>query len=299
MGEIVSVNGVGLYVEEYGAEHPRALLYLHGGPSASCMDFSYHQARALAAHIHVVAIDQRGVLRSEPLQADAPFRLLDNLGDFEALRRHLGIERWAVLGHSFGGRLACLYAHHYPTAVNRVIYETPGWNNGLSMRSIARRAADTFAAEGRPEGLAACEALMAAADQGRRAWDLSMAMFELLGPENKNRMYLHGMTPAALDAIYASYQIPLDLYARNGLYLERLLADEATFEDVLPLLDGNPQPALLIRGRYDPVCDDVQAAYFAGHAPDGRTVTFEHSAHFPRLEEPEAYNRTVLDFVLG
>jgi len=57
------------------------------------------------------------------------------------------------------------------------------------------------------------------------------------------------------------------------------------------------QPGLLPYGRYDPVCGE-QRAYLARHAPRGRVVVFEHSAHLLRLEEPERYTREVVRFIL-
>ena len=41
--------------------------------------------------------------------------------DMEALRRHLGLERWSLLAGSWGTVLALLYAHHYPQHVQRLV----------------------------------------------------------------------------------------------------------------------------------------------------------------------------------
>lgn len=48
--------------------------------------------------------------------------------DCEALRQALGVERWAVLGHSFGGRLALRYADNYPARVTSLLFENPCWD---------------------------------------------------------------------------------------------------------------------------------------------------------------------------
>lgn len=100
------VRGKRLYVEVLGAESAPALLYLHGGPGTGSYDFTLHQGARLAAKLRVVALDQRGVLRSDPLAEGEAFSLDDLVADCEALRKELGIARWTVLGHSFGGYLA-------------------------------------------------------------------------------------------------------------------------------------------------------------------------------------------------
>jgi proline iminopeptidase len=47
---------------------------------------------------------------------------LENLtADAEALRQELGIERWAVLGHSFGGHVALEYALRYPASLSHLV----------------------------------------------------------------------------------------------------------------------------------------------------------------------------------
>lgn len=59
-----TIGGKKIWYEIYGAEHSDALLYLHGGPGASCLDFE-KQAKALGQKIEVVVFDQLGVLRSD------------------------------------------------------------------------------------------------------------------------------------------------------------------------------------------------------------------------------------------
>lgn len=117
-----------LYVEHLGQAHQEALLYLHGGPGASCLDFSVYQAKELSKRIRVISMDQRGVLRSDPIEEDEPFGLDDLIRDCEALRQMLGITQWSVLGHSFGGYVALAYAFEHLEAVKKVMYEAPSFD---------------------------------------------------------------------------------------------------------------------------------------------------------------------------
>ncbi|UOQ46852.1 alpha/beta hydrolase [Gracilibacillus caseinilyticus] len=119
MGRLINVCGVHIYVEEFGKTNEEALLYLHGGPGASCIDFCYYQAKALSEKLRVIALDQRGVLRSDPIMSNEKFGVDDIISDCEALRKELGIENWTVLGHSFGGYIALNYAYEYPMSVKK------------------------------------------------------------------------------------------------------------------------------------------------------------------------------------
>lgn len=115
----VTVDGTRLHVDERGAADATPLLYLHGGPGQGCFDFMACQGDRLAEDLRVIGVDQRGVLFSDPLPDGAMLTEDDLVDDIEALRRVLGIERWAVLGHSFGARLALRYAAGTPTLSRR------------------------------------------------------------------------------------------------------------------------------------------------------------------------------------
>ena len=57
----------------------------------------------------------------------------DNLtADADALREHLGYERWAVLGHSFGGQVALEYALRRPERVSRLVLVNTGADGHLA-----------------------------------------------------------------------------------------------------------------------------------------------------------------------
>jgi proline iminopeptidase len=101
-----------MYWEQSGNPHGVPIVFLHGGPGAGAT--STHRRFFDPAYYRIVVFDQRGAGRSMPLGA-----LIDNttrhlVADMELLRRHLGIERWAVFGGSWGSTLALAYAEAYP-----------------------------------------------------------------------------------------------------------------------------------------------------------------------------------------
>jgi proline iminopeptidase len=56
---------------------------------------------------------------------------------------------------------------------------------------------------------------------------------------------------------------------------------------------------MLTRGRYDLTTTPQMVAAFAELVADGELPVFEHSGHFPYLEEPADYRQLVAEFVLG
>jgi proline iminopeptidase len=89
------------------------VLLLHGGPGADHTDFLPY-LRPLARHCRLVLLDQRGSGHSERIADKRRYHLDYMVQDLEALRKHLNLKRWVVLGHSFGGILAQAYAVRYP-----------------------------------------------------------------------------------------------------------------------------------------------------------------------------------------
>jgi proline iminopeptidase len=63
--------------------------------------------------------------------------------DAEALREHLGFDRWSVLGHSFGGHVALEYALRYPNRLSRLVLVDTGadarWSRENSLRVLVER----------------------------------------------------------------------------------------------------------------------------------------------------------------
>ena len=101
-----------IYYEIYGECNKNTLVYFHGGPGASCLDFTA-QAKALSSKLKVIIFDQCGVLRSERINENESYGMKIQVDMIEEMRKMLGIDKWSVLGHSYGGMLACLYAHTY------------------------------------------------------------------------------------------------------------------------------------------------------------------------------------------
>lgn len=104
-----------LYVEECGNPDGLPVVFLHGGPGAGCEP--WHRRFFDPEVYRVVLFDQRGCGRSTPHA-----ELRDNttphlVADIERIRAHLGIERWAVFGGSWGSTLALVYAETHPERV--------------------------------------------------------------------------------------------------------------------------------------------------------------------------------------
>ncbi len=108
-----------LYFEESGNPEGKPVVFLHGGPGGGTeprMRRYFDPAR-----YRIVLFDQRGCGQSTPfasLEENTTWHLVD---DVEALRGHLGVERWLVFGGSWGSTLALAYAETHPERVTELV----------------------------------------------------------------------------------------------------------------------------------------------------------------------------------
>lgn len=108
-----------IYFEECGNPSGKPVVVLHGGPGGGISPF-LRQLHDPAAY-RIVLFDQRGCGQSTPHAELAENTTWDLVADIETLRGHLGLERWQVVGGSWGSTLALSYAETHPVRVTELI----------------------------------------------------------------------------------------------------------------------------------------------------------------------------------
>lgn len=100
-----------LYLEQAGNPDGIPVLYLHGGPGSGCSE--NHRRYFDPEKYRYVSFDQRGAGRSKPAPSteDNDTQLL--IEDIEVIRKHLNIDKWLLVGGSWGTTLAMLYGIQY------------------------------------------------------------------------------------------------------------------------------------------------------------------------------------------
>ncbi len=112
----IRVRDVSLFVEVVG--HGTPLVLMHGGPGAD--HHTLYTFRRCADQFTLIFYDHRCNGRSQGPPVSS--MTWENLtADADALRQALGFDKWAVLGHSFGGYVALEYALRYPESVSGLV----------------------------------------------------------------------------------------------------------------------------------------------------------------------------------
>lgn len=267
----VDVGDARLFVEEQGDGVP--LVLLHGGPGAS--HHSFHPAFSrLGDDMRVIYYDQRGCWRSDHASGDG-YSVAQSVDDLEALRQALGIRRWTLLGHSYGGYLAQCYASTYPSAVAGLVLVCaviPVYEAALALQPSRY-----------PEFLSAEET----AWQERLFADASLApaglMYNIQLNGRWKRQNYYRPTRDTIARI-ARYE-----WVHDAGYYDAVV--ETMYRHALAgIFDDGAIPTLLCEGRWDLVwnAEDKPAAMLRHH-PQARLELFEASGHAPFNDEPERF----------
>ena len=123
-GRLPVGDGHELHWEVHGPAAGSPCVVLHGGPGSGAAAW-WTELFDLTRH-RVVLFDQRGCGRSTPDAGRDPAALAANtthhlVADIERLREHLGVERWLVVGASWGTTLALAYAQRHVARVTALV----------------------------------------------------------------------------------------------------------------------------------------------------------------------------------
>lgn len=284
-----------LFVEDLGKKSAPPLLYLHGGPGTGSYDFVEYQRELLADRVRLVAIDQRGVLRSREINEDDEFGLGDLVEDIETVKQSLGLSSWSVLGHSFGGYLGAVYANAYPASVDRLIFENATFDLGLSARSLLQGATLEYSKLGNPEMAKACLKLAFASEKSvSDLWFQFMNLTNDLGPD-RNSLYVHGIEKGFFEQLVQQSPFSSDEWGKAVNHQKKLFEEGAVFNSLLGSIPE--QPTLLLKGRFDYVMSLDQIQAYVEMNPKAELVIFENSAHFPHAEEPQAFASEIVRYI--
>lgn len=252
-----------LYWEESGNPGGKPVVFLHGGPGGGSEP---KQRRFFdPAKYRIVLFDQRGCGKSTPhacLEANTTWDLVD---DIEALRSHLGIQRWQVFGGSWGSTLALAYAEKHPQVVSelvlRGIFLLRRWElEWFYQEGASRMFADVWQTFLEPIPLA---------ERG----DLMKAYHARLTSEDVALRQRAARAWSVWEAATSFFHANPDYVARAGeddfsLAFSRIeshyFVNRGFFERETQLLDEvdgiRDIPTVIVQGRYDVVCP-MQSAW--------------------------------------
>jgi 3-oxoadipate enol-lactonase len=259
-----------LYYEVAGDGHP--LLLIHAGVADHRMWDD--QFAIFAERYRVIRYDTRGfgLSRTETTS-------FSNRQDVADLFHHLGVERGHVIGVSRGGQIAVDFALEHPEMVSALIPAAAGLS-GYEEQSSQATEAETALERVLGEMEAAWEA---------KDWERLVEMEVRYWADGPGQP--EGRAPAAVREKVRT--MCLNNYRTQTVEPTARPLDPPAFRR----LGEIAAPTLVLIGDLDePACVRIAEALTRG-IPGARQVIFPGVAHMIPMEVPEAFNRTVLEFL--
>ena len=112
--------GQSIYIKTFGSSKEKPVIFLHGGPGYNCANFEATTAQQLADEgFFVIVYDRRGEGRSKDLSAKFTFN--ETFDDLQSIYKEYSLINATLIGHSFGGIVATLFAEINPEQVQSII----------------------------------------------------------------------------------------------------------------------------------------------------------------------------------
>jgi proline iminopeptidase len=269
MGEVVALaDGGGLYVERIGRGHP--LIMLHGGPGLDHHEFRPWLDPLGDRGLELLMVDMRGQGQSPRVDPETlSIQVFSH--DVDRLAEALGLERFALMGHSFGAIVALSHALERGSAGHYVI--SAGAASTESLMTDVEREIERF----EPASMR---------DQIRRSWDQEASV----------------ATVEQMRDLMAS-QMPFHFWEMGDAYSQFMLRDETVYApevlahfardgygdfDWTDHLRWIRRPMLVLCGRYDRTCTLERSQEIHREVEGSRLVVIEKAAHMSQVEQPKA-----------
>ncbi len=272
-----TLNGADLFVRVIGTGEP--IVVLHGGPG---LDQSYFlpQMNGLAETHTLILYDQRASGRSGAAFDSTGISIDLFIKDIDAVRAHYGIDRMNLMGHSWGGFLAMLYAIQHADKLNSLILVSPSPASSAMRNEESQQLAARLAEE----------------DQAERDSIIQSAGFQNGDPaayEDFFRVFFRSefYNPERIDEL--TLTLP-DNFIANSRLLQYLARDLAVY-DIHNALESVEVPALVVNGESESGL--ASGRKISEHLPHARHVVLEECGHFPFIEKPAEFFGAVNTFL--
>jgi len=249
-------------IDHVGAGPLAVFLHGIGGNRTNWHD----QLPVFGNHFHAVAWDARGYGESDDYEG--ALAMNDFVGDLRRVLDHLDSERAHLIGLSMGGVIALDFAASYPDRVATLtLCDTLP---GLTHLSESQRAEFIRLRQ---------EPLLA----GKEPQDIAPAVAKsLLGKNPRSGSY--EKLVASLSALH------------KQSYLKTIAASVNYAREFV--LEAIEVPVHVVVGAEDTLTPPSVSRTMAQRIPGARLTIIEEAGHLSNIEQPEAFNRAVLGFLL-
>ena len=280
----------------FAAGDGKNVLIVHGGPGNSFAEplpalesltdryrFHYYDQRGCGQSTRPFDRFESGNFYQNALALDRTLGLGAQLADIERIRRILGDDKLILIGHSFGGFLASLYAAEFPEHIQALILIAPA-----SVLVMPQDGDDLFAAIE--------QRLPEAAQSEFDAFMKDYLDFGKLFSRNESELVEMNRRLGKYYQTATGLQIAEHQGDPGGWIAPAAYVSMGLQHDYRGALSQVDAPVLVIHGTADLQSEAVSRMY-ADAFPNATFETIENASHFPFFDQPEAFAVVVGDFL--
>lgn len=283
----INVGDAELYVEEEGKGTP--LVLINGGPGGTHHYFHPWFSKA-KKYARVIYYDQRGCGLSDFEPGEEGYSVHQAVTDLDAIRKALNIDKWVVLGYSYGGFLAQFYTVNFPENVAGLILL--GASAGMHADTGKSRQSQYISEEERAKLREIRKEVQRLATEKKldRKKITSILLYNNFLNGDWKRQNFYKPSRERLSEI-ALYEWDHDMNF-NGL-MNRSQGNV----DLTGAFKGNPIPTLILEGKYDLTWGRIKPEVLKGNHPNAKMVMFDKAGHGIYDEEPKKFFSVLKDFI--
>lgn len=270
------IAGMKLRPHKNGFIEVPTLFLLHGGPGGDHLRYKIHSL-GLEKKAQLVFIDHRGCGRSKKTTAKE-YTLQNNIKDVEALRKHLGLDKIALLGTSYGGIVALGYAIKYQKHLSQLIL-------------VASSPSHRF--------LASAKAYLARVGSQKQITSAQKLWEGKFKNSQEVKKFFNTM-----ESLYSyKKRKPKQMaYGKSGTIWSHVALNQG-FKNFLrtynfvPKLNKIKVPTLILAGKEDWICRPEEAQLMAKKIPHAQLKIFNHCGHAIAVDAHRAYIEKINKFL--
>ena len=263
------VNGVRLYYEDVGQGVPMIFVHEFAGEAASWAP----QMRFFARRYRAIAYNARGYPPSDVPEDPAAYSQQQAADDIRGMLDALKIQKAHVVGLSMGGYATLHFGLTYPERALSLVVGGAGYGSVSADRAGFHRDTDTVIAQFEQGGMA------------------KVAEFYTRGP---TRVQFMAKDPLGWKEFYDRFAGGSALGHANTM--RGVQRKRPSIFELEAKLERLTVPTLIMTGDEDDPC--LEAGIFMKRKiPTSALVVLPKSGHAINLEEPDLFNRAVLDFL--
>ncbi len=274
---LTDINGTSLFYHIIGKGEP--VIIIHGGPVLD-QSYLFDHFKELAKNHRLIFFDQRACVNSTASVDTSTMKIKTLVEDIEGIRRRFNLDQVHVLGHSWGGMLATIYAIEYPLKVKSLVL-----------------------CDAMPPSFRLWQEEEKAIAQKQTRYD--SVMIEKIksteGFKNRNIKWVDSLMKFSFRSQFydttklarLKIALPWDYFKRSEIFGH--IAPELFSFDLTGQLEKIISPTLIIYGDQEPATQ-ISAPVYKNGIVNSKVEVITQCGHFPFIEQPEQFRKTVESF---